>query len=153
MQVCVLMIVRQSTQTLLTRVPETTMGEFDQAVDAASQAFKSWSKQSALSRQRFAIEYVPDYPPLPIPKPLTPHLHSDFSTKSVRMQMRLHTASSSSRARPLLVSVLFPLAKFTPIFPSADAHGDVLRGLQVVETAIGVTSNLLGEKLEGAYAA
>lgn len=30
-----------------------------------------------------------------------------------------------------------------------DAHGDVLRGLQVVETAIGITSTLLGEKIEG----
>lgn len=58
MQVRVLMIIRQSTQTLLTRVPETTMDEFDQAVDAASQAFKSWSKQSVLARQRFAIECV-----------------------------------------------------------------------------------------------
>jgi len=55
------MVVRQSTQTLLTRVPETTMDEFDQAVDAASQAFKTWSKQSVLSRQRFALEYVPDH--------------------------------------------------------------------------------------------
>lgn len=30
-----------------------------------------------------------------------------------------------------------------------DAHGDVLRGLQVVETAIGITSTLLGDKIEG----
>lgn len=32
-----------------------------------------------------------------------------------------------------------------------DAHGDLLRGLQVVETAVGITSTLLGEKIEGAY--
>lgn len=30
-----------------------------------------------------------------------------------------------------------------------DAHGDILRGLQVVESAIGITSTLMGEKLEG----
>jgi len=30
-----------------------------------------------------------------------------------------------------------------------DAHGDLLRGLQVVETAAGITSTLLGEKIEG----
>jgi malonate-semialdehyde dehydrogenase (acetylating)/methylmalonate-semialdehyde dehydrogenase len=30
----------------------------------------------------------------------------------------------------------------------ADAHGDVLRGLQVVETAIGITSTLIGDKIE-----
>lgn len=29
-----------------------------------------------------------------------------------------------------------------------DAHGDVLRGLQVVETACGAASALLGEKIE-----
>ncbi|KAG8951755.1 hypothetical protein FRC03_012395 [Tulasnella sp. 419] len=29
-----------------------------------------------------------------------------------------------------------------------DAHGDVLRGLQVVETACGIAGNLMGEKLE-----
>lgn len=50
--------VAQSTQTLLTRVPETTSTEFEQAVDAASQAYKTWSRQSVLSRQRFAIESV-----------------------------------------------------------------------------------------------
>jgi hypothetical protein len=30
-----------------------------------------------------------------------------------------------------------------------DAHGDLLRGLQVVETSIGITSTLLGDKIEG----
>lgn len=32
-----------------------------------------------------------------------------------------------------------------------DAHGDLLRGLQVVETAAGITSTLLGDKIEGSY--
>lgn len=65
--------------------------------------------------------------------------------------MHLHTASSSSKARPLRVRILYylPLAKFTLKPHSADAHGDVLRGLQVVESAVAITSNLLGEKLEG----
>ena len=31
---------------------------------------------------------------------------------------------------------------------SLDAHGDVLRGLQVVETACGAATALLGEKIE-----
>lgn len=30
-----------------------------------------------------------------------------------------------------------------------DAHGDLLRGLQVVETAAGITSALMGDKIEG----
>lgn len=32
---------------------------------------------------------------------------------------------------------------------AADARGDVHRGLQVVETAAGITSNLLGDHMEG----
>jgi len=46
----------QSTQMVLSRVPETTSAEFEQAVDAASQAFKTWSRTSIITRQRFAIE-------------------------------------------------------------------------------------------------
>jgi malonate-semialdehyde dehydrogenase (acetylating)/methylmalonate-semialdehyde dehydrogenase len=32
-----------------------------------------------------------------------------------------------------------------------DAHGDLLRGLQVVETAVGITSTLMGDKIEGIF--
>ena len=48
----------QSTQTLLTRVPETTSAEFEQAVGAASEAFKTWRDTSVITRQRFVLEYV-----------------------------------------------------------------------------------------------
>lgn len=48
----------QSTQTLLSRVPQTTNNEFEQAVDAASQAFKTWSRTSIMSRQKFVLECV-----------------------------------------------------------------------------------------------
>lgn len=48
----------QASQTLLTRVPETTSSEFDQAVAAAQDAFKTWSCSSVLTRQRFVMEYV-----------------------------------------------------------------------------------------------
>jgi len=50
--------VTQSTQTLLSRVPQTTAGEFEQAVDAAAHAFNSWSKTSVLTRQRFVLEWA-----------------------------------------------------------------------------------------------
>ncbi|KIJ21889.1 methylmalonate-semialdehyde dehydrogenase [Paxillus involutus ATCC 200175] len=103
-------VVDPSTQTLLTRVPETTSSEFEQAVDAASQAYKTWSGQSVLSRQRFAIE--------------------------LQNQIR-------QNADALARSIVLEQGKTL-----ADAHGDVLRGLQVVETAIGITSTLLGEKIE-----
>ncbi|KAJ6604498.1 Aldehyde/histidinol dehydrogenase, partial [Mycena vulgaris] len=74
-----------STQTLLSR-----------AVDAASHAYKSWSRTSVLGRQRFALD-----------------------------------------------SIVLEQGKTI-----ADAHGDLLRGLQVVETAVGITSTLLGDKIE-----
>ena len=48
----------QATQTLLSHVPDTTLSEFGQAIDAASQAYKSWSRTSLLTRQRFVIEYA-----------------------------------------------------------------------------------------------
>ncbi|KIK30389.1 hypothetical protein PISMIDRAFT_26819 [Pisolithus microcarpus 441] len=99
-----------ATQTLLTRVPQTTSSEFGQAVQAASHAYKSWSRTSLLARQRFVIELQ--------------HL------------IRKNTDA-------LADSIVLEQGKTL-----ADAHGDVLRGLQVVETAIGVTSTLMGEKLE-----
>jgi malonate-semialdehyde dehydrogenase (acetylating)/methylmalonate-semialdehyde dehydrogenase len=47
-----------STQSLLSYVPETTDTEFEQAVEAAAEAFKTWSRTSILTRQRFALESV-----------------------------------------------------------------------------------------------
>ncbi|PAV22269.1 Methylmalonate-semialdehyde dehydrogenase [Pyrrhoderma noxium] len=99
-----------STQTLLTRVPETTSSEFEDAVGAASQAFKTWSRTSVLTRQRVALE--------------------------LQHQIR-------QNADALATSIVLEQGK-----TFADAHGDVLRGLQVVETACGITSTLLGEKIE-----
>ncbi|KAJ2919311.1 hypothetical protein MD484_g1150, partial [Candolleomyces efflorescens] len=100
-----------STQTVLTRVPQTTDAEFAQAVDAASHAFKSWSKTSILTRQKFVIELQ--------------HL------------LRKNADAIAS-------SIVLEQGKTI-----ADAHGDLLRGLQVVETAIGITSTLLSDKIEG----
>ncbi|EIW86856.1 methylmalonate-semialdehyde dehydrogenase [Coniophora puteana RWD-64-598 SS2] len=105
-----LQVLDPATQTPITRVPETTSAEFDQAVDAASQAYKDWSKVSVLGRQRFAIE--------------------------LQHQIRKH-------ADALANIIVLEQGKTL-----ADAHGDVLRGLQVVETAIGITSTLLGSKIE-----
>ncbi|KAG8773089.1 hypothetical protein FRC12_002724 [Ceratobasidium sp. 428] len=99
-----------STQTLLTRVPETTSSEFEAAVDAASQAFKTWSKTSILTRQRVVMELQ--------------HL------------VRKHGPSIAQ-------SIVLEQGKTL-----GDAQGDVTRGLQVVESACAITSNLLGDKLE-----
>ncbi|KIK70843.1 hypothetical protein GYMLUDRAFT_32914 [Collybiopsis luxurians FD-317 M1] len=103
-------VLEPSTQTLLSRVPQTTDLEFKQAVDAASQAFKSWSKTSIITRQRFVIE----------------------------LQHLLR-----KNADAIATSIVLEQGKTLP-----DAHGDLLRGLQVVEHAIGATSHLLGDKLE-----
>jgi malonate-semialdehyde dehydrogenase (acetylating)/methylmalonate-semialdehyde dehydrogenase len=45
-----------STQSLLSRVPETTENEFERAVGAAKLAFESWRRTSVLTRQKFALE-------------------------------------------------------------------------------------------------
>jgi len=99
-----------STQTVLTRVPQTTDAEFAQAVDAASEAFKTWSKTSILTRQKFVLE----------------------------LQSLLR-----KNADAIAASIVLEQGKTV-----ADAHGDLLRGLQVVETAAGITSNLIGDKIE-----
>ncbi|KAF7339593.1 Methylmalonate-semialdehyde dehydrogenase [Mycena sanguinolenta] len=103
-------ILDPSTQTLLSRVPQTTSSEFDQAVAAASQAYKSWSRTSVIGRQRFALELQ--------------HL------------LRQNADAIAS-------SIVLEQGKTI-----GDAHGDLLRGLQVVETAVGITSTLLAEKIE-----
>ncbi|KAJ4499486.1 methylmalonate-semialdehyde dehydrogenase [Lentinula lateritia] len=100
-----------NTQTLLSTVPQTTETEFKQAVDAAAQAFKSWSRTSVLGRQRFVIE----------------------------LQHLLR-----KNADAIANSIVLEQGKTL-----SDAHGDLLRvGLQVAEHAIGITSTLLGDKLE-----
>ncbi|KAG8897809.1 hypothetical protein FRB99_007912 [Tulasnella sp. 403] len=99
-----------STQTVLNRVPETTSQEFNDAVAAAETAFKTWSRTSILTRQRFALE----------------------------LQALLR-----ANADAIASSIVLEQGK-----TFNDAHGDVLRGLQVVETACGIAGNLMGEKLE-----
>ncbi|KZT72784.1 methylmalonate-semialdehyde dehydrogenase [Daedalea quercina L-15889] len=99
-----------ATQTLLTRVPETTSSEFEQAVSAASEAFKTWSRSSVLTRQRFVLE----------------------------LQHLLR-----QNADAVANSIVLEQGKTL-----ADAHGDLLRGLQVVETTANVPTALLGDTIE-----
>ncbi|TFY78820.1 hypothetical protein EWM64_g5192 [Hericium alpestre] len=103
-------VVDPSTQTLLTRVPETTSAEFEQAVNAASEAFKTWGKVSVLTRQKFIFELE--------------HLIRENADA-------LATSITLEQGKTLL-----------------DAHGDILRGLQVVQHAASAPSLLLGEKIE-----
>ncbi|KAJ3541972.1 hypothetical protein NM688_g6021 [Phlebia brevispora] len=103
-------VVDPATQSLLTRVPETTSQEFEQAVDAASHAYKTWSHSSVLTRQRFVME--------------------------LQYQLRQNSDAVAS-------SIVLEQGK-----TFADAHGDLLRGLQVVETACGIPTALLGNTIE-----
>ncbi|EPT03898.1 hypothetical protein FOMPIDRAFT_1141209 [Fomitopsis schrenkii] len=99
-----------ATQTLLTRVPETTPKEFKQAVSAASEAYKTWSRSSVLTRQRFVLE----------------------------LQHLLR-----NNADAIANSIVLEQGKTLP-----DAHGDLARGLQVVETAANIPTALLGDTIE-----
>lgn len=99
-----------STQTVLSRVPISSMAEFDKAVSSAEAAFPAWSQTSLLSRQQvmFKLQHL-----------LRQHM-DDLANAIVLEQGKTF----------------------------ADARGDVLRGLQVVEVACGITSTLLEERLE-----
>ncbi|KAM6498429.1 methylmalonate-semialdehyde dehydrogenase [Amanita muscaria] len=99
-----------STQTLITRVPQTTDAEFQQAVEAASDAFKTWSRTSVISRQRFVL----------------------------KLQQLLR-----ENADAVASSIVLEQGKTLP-----DAHGDLYRGLQVVEAAVAATTTLLGDFIE-----
>ncbi|KAF8203520.1 Methylmalonate-semialdehyde dehydrogenase [Mycena galopus ATCC 62051] len=103
-------ILDPATQTLLSRVPETTTEEFESAVEAASKAFQTWKKTSVLKRQRFAFE-------------LQALIRENMDT--------IATAIVLEQGKTF-----------------ADAQGDVLRGLQVVESACAIPTTLMGEKIE-----
>ncbi|PIL31560.1 hypothetical protein GSI_06262 [Ganoderma sinense ZZ0214-1] len=106
-------VVDPASQTLLTRVPETTSSEFEQAVDAAQQAYKTWSRSSVLTRQRFVMD--------------------------LQHQLRQHSDAIAN-------SIVLEQGKTYP-----DAQGDLLRGLQVVETATNIPTALLGDTIEGTW--
>lgn len=134
---------------MISRVPETTSSEFEQAVEAAKEAFKTWSRTSVLTRQRFALEYVS---PLPPPCPTyRPHHYvsrlqaqirqnADALADSIVLEQGKTFAGESPPCTRL------PFSSFTR--SHADAHGDVLRGLQVVETACNIPTALMGDKIE-----
>ncbi|KAJ7791763.1 Methylmalonate-semialdehyde dehydrogenase [Mycena olivaceomarginata] len=103
-------ILDPATQTLLSRVPETTPEEFESAVEAASKAFQTWRKTSVLKRQRFALDLQ----------------------ALIRQNMDI-----------IAQAIVLEQGK-----TFADAQGDVLRGLQVVESACAIPTTLMGEKLE-----
>lgn len=86
-------------------MPETTESEFNQAVDSAHQAFKTWSQSSIIRRQRVIFEWV----------------HEGEFRLFGRLQhlIRQYTPEIAR-------SIVLEQGK-----TFADAQGDVQRGLQV----------------------
>lgn len=99
-----------ATQTVLTKVPQTTSAEFDAAVTSSEKAFPAWRETSLLGRQAVMLK--------------------------LQALIREHMDDIAN-------SITLEQGKTFP-----DAKGDVLRGLQVVETACGITSSMMEERME-----
>lgn len=99
-----------ATNNIITRVPESTKDELEEAVRSAKAAFPGWKRTSIIKRQQIMFKLT--------------HL------------IREHMDN-------LATSIVTEQGK-----TFADAKGDVLRGLQVCETACGITTQLTGEVLE-----
>lgn len=99
-----------ATNNLVTRVPESTDEELEEAVQSAQRAFQSWRNTSWLHRQQIMFKFV---------------------------------ALIRENWDRLAASITLEQGK-----TFADARGDVLRGLQVAETACGITTQAPGQVLE-----
>ncbi|POR33921.1 Methylmalonate-semialdehyde dehydrogenase, mitochondrial [Tolypocladium paradoxum] len=99
-----------ATNRIVSKVPESTDEELQQAVEAAKRAFPSWRATTVLHRQQIMFKFV---------------------------------ALIRQNWDRLAASITLEQGKTLP-----DARGDVLRGLQVAETACGITTQVLGEVLE-----
>jgi malonate-semialdehyde dehydrogenase (acetylating)/methylmalonate-semialdehyde dehydrogenase len=99
-----------ATNNLVTRVPESTDEELNEAVRSAERAFPAWRNTSWLHRQQIMFKFVA-------------LIRENWD--------RLAASITSEQGKTL-----------------ADARGDVLRGLQVAETACGITTQAAGQVLE-----
>ena len=99
-----------ATNNLVTRVPESTDEELNEAVRSAERAFPAWRNTSWLHRQQIMFKFV---------------------------------ALIRENWDRLAASITLEQGKTL-----ADARGDVLRGLQVAETACGITTQAAGQILE-----
>ncbi|KAL8814044.1 MAG: hypothetical protein Q9223_006705 [Gallowayella weberi] len=99
-----------ATQRLVTKVPQSTDAELQEAVNQAQDAFPGWRETSILKRQQLMFRF-------------TALIRANWD--------RLAAIITTEQGKTL-----------------ADARGDVLRGLQVAETACGITTQLTGQVLE-----
>jgi len=100
-----------ATNQVVTRVPQSTQAEMEQAVESCKAAFRTWSKTTPLARQQIMFKY----------QQLIKENLSEVAKLITTEQGKTH----------------------------ADAEGDVLRGLQVVENLCANTSLMMGETLTG----
>lgn len=94
-----------STQTLLSNVPETTEAEFEQAIEVAADAFKTWSRTSVLTRQKFALEFVLTLLVLLA----VANLQTDFNAKFEKIQTLWQHLSYLNKEKLLAVCSIFTL--------------------------------------------
>jgi malonate-semialdehyde dehydrogenase (acetylating)/methylmalonate-semialdehyde dehydrogenase len=99
-----------ATNSLVTRVPQSTTEELQAAVRSAEKAFPAWRATSIMRRQQVMFQ-------------LTALIQKNM--------VRLAAPIALEQGKTF-----------------ADAKGDVLRGLQVCETACGITTQLTGEVIE-----
>lgn len=99
-----------ATNSLVTRVPQSTIEELRAAVESAKKAFPAWRSTSILHKQQIMFKFV-----------ALIRQHWDRIAASITLE----------QGKTL-----------------ADSKGDVLRGIQVAETACGITTQLTGEVLE-----
>ena len=100
-----------ATNQVITKVPQTTLAEMNEAVENAKNAFGPWSKTSPMARQQIMFRY-----------------------------------------QQLIKANIGEIAKLITLEQGktlADAEGDVMRGLQVVEQCCSNTNLMLGETLTG----
>ncbi|KAJ1910363.1 hypothetical protein H4219_006227 [Mycoemilia scoparia] len=103
-------VINPATQEIVTKVPQATPQELQEAVRSAQLAFKEWRRTSVLTRQRkmLDLQYL------------------------IRQNMDLLAASIVQEQGKVF----------------SDAQGDVMRGLQVVESLTGIPELMMGNKLE-----
>lgn len=50
-------LLSQATNDVVSRVPKATQSEMQEAVDAAKEAYKTWSQTTVMARQQYMLKY------------------------------------------------------------------------------------------------
>ena len=121
----------QATQEVIGRLPETTEAEFNEAVAAASQAFALWRRTPVSTRARVMFK-----------------LQQLIRENMVRGQACAPPDRCPGPSRAAVQDMLAQNVSLEQGKTLPDARGDVFRGLEVVEYATGIASEIRGEYVE-----